>query len=354
MKVLKDIKKFLVSEEESLEIILSKMEKGMEGILLVVDRDGYLIGTITDGDIRRELISNGLKAASNAKKIMNKNPTFTHSTNEEDWQKILLEKDITHLPVCSEDMTVKSIIGYKPMNNIEQKENSVIIFAGGKGIRMGEKFANVPKSLITIENTSLIERVINNVIDEGFIKISIALSHDSEKIISYLDSLNYDIDFNYIIEENPKGTAGSIFDCIERDNTELPILALNSDILFNTNLTKFYEHHLELSNDITIGTAKYSLQLPYGVVKDQDMFEGIVIEEKPIQNFNVIAGIYFINKNSLRNLKPGELDMDELINLMQSNENSVGYYDLGSKWIDVGNEESLQLAEKFVKSNLFN
>ena len=80
----------------------------------------------------------------------------------------------------------------------------------------------------------------------------------------------------------------------------------------------------------------------------------IVIQEKPIQKFNVLAGIYFINKNSLRNLKPGELDMDELINLMQSKDDSVGYYDLGSKWIDVGNEESLKLAEKFVKSNLFN
>ena len=354
MKALKDIKNLLVSEEESLESILSKMEKGMEGILLVVDGDGHLIGTITDGDIRRELISNGLNAASNAKKIMNKNPAFTYSSNEEDWQKILLEKDIEHLPVCSEDKTVKSIIRYKPMNNTEQKENSVIIFAGGKGIRMGEKFANVPKSLITIEGTSLIERVINNVIKEGFTNISIALSHESEKIISYLDSINYDIDFNYIIEENPKGTAGSIFDCIERDSTDFPILALNSDILFSTNLTKFYEHHLELSNDITIGTAKYSLQLPYGVIKEQDVSEEIVIQEKPIQKFNVLAGIYFINKNSLRNLKPGELDMDELINLMQSKDNSVGYYDLGSKWIDVGNEESLKLAEKFVKSSLLN
>ena len=354
MKIIEDIDSFLISEDESLENILSKMEAGTEGILLVVDSKNYLVGTITDGDIRRELISNGLNSASNARKIMNRDPVFTDSDREEDWSQILLEHDIEHLPVCNSRRKIVSLVRYKPSSSTDLKDNSVIIFAGGKGIRMGEKFSNIPKPLIEIEGVSLIERVINNLINEGFRNISIALNHQADQVMKYLDSKDYNIDFNYIIEEVPQGTAGSIVNCVDRDSKDLPILALNADIIFSTNLTKFLEHHLELKNDVTIGTAKYSLQVPYGVVEDQDISDRIVIHEKPIHKFNVLAGIYIINKSSLSNIKPGALDMDHLINHLQSNEASVGYYDIGSKWIDVGNEESLKMAEKFVESKLFN
>lgn len=354
MKIIKDIDNFLLSEDERLDNILSRMETGAEGILLVVDSENSLLGTITDGDIRRELISNGLNSASNAKKIMNRNPVFTISQREEDWSQILFEQDIEHLPVCDSNKKVLNLVRYKPTNSTESKDNSVIIFAGGKGIRMGEKYSSTPKPLIEIEGVSLIERVLNNLINEGFHNISIALNHESDQVIKYLDDKDYDIDFNYIIEETPQGTAGSIINCIDRDSKDLPILALNSDILFTTNLTKFFEHHLELLNDVTIGTAKYSLQVPYGVVEDQDMLDRVVIHEKPIHKFNVLAGIYFINKNILVDIESAAIDMDQLINHLQSNEASVGYYDIGSKWIDVGNEDSLRMAEKLVKSKLFN
>ena len=351
MKEINNIADFLISQDESLESVLGLMEKGGERILLVVDKENRLLGTITDGDIRRELISSGLKASSNAQKIMNSSPYSSTNKDKRIWKKLFSVHDIEHLPICNEDKTVEKIIRFTPENNDILKNVSVLIFAGGKGVRMGEKYSDIPKSIIEVEGKALIQRVIENLTSQGFSDISIALNHESEKIVNYLENNLPQHSFNYIFEKNPKGTAGSLFELIKKKEVEDNILAINSDILFETNLTKFLEHHIELTNDITVGTAKYSYKLPYGVVNENDS-NNISIEEKPIHKFNVLSGIYLFRKKLLSNFKIEKIDMDNLIDLSQNKEYLVGYYDIGSTWMDVGNEEALELATKFVRSKL--
>ena len=134
---------------------------------------------------------------------------------------------------------------------------------------MGEKYSKIPKSIIEVDGKALIERVIENLTIQGFNNISIALNHESEKIVAYLNNRMPSNKFNYIYEKSPMGTAGSLFELIKNDSVEDNILAINSDILFRANLSKFLEHHLELANDITVGTAKYSYKLQYGVVNKE-------------------------------------------------------------------------------------
>ena len=231
------------------------------------------------------------------------------------------------------------------------KNVSVLIFAGGKGVRMGDKYSNTPKAIIEINEQSLIARILDNLGNEGFHNISIALNHESEKIINYLNEKIPDNSFNFIIEDEPLGTAGALFELIKQDGIEENILAINSDILFQSNLTKFLDHHIDLENDITVGTAKYSYKLPYGVVHEENV-DQFSIEEKPIQNFNVLSGIYIVNKEILGRFKTTKLDMDNLIKTIQEMNNSIGYYDIGSKWMDVGNEEALELAKKFIDADI--
>ena len=351
MKEINNIEKFLISGSESLENILTLMEKGSERILLVVDVKKKLLGTITDGDIRRELISSGLNASSNAQKIMNPAPIFSIDKEKDRWSNYFIENEIEHLPICTEDKIVKKIIRFTPEKNNLLKNVSVLIFAGGKGVRMGDKYSNTPKAIIEINEQSLIARILDNLGNEGFHNISIALNHESEKIINYLNEKIPDNSFNFIIEDEPLGTAGALFELIKQDGIEENILAINSDILFQSNLTKFLDHHIDLENDITVGTAKYSYKLPYGVVHEENV-DQFSIEEKPIQNFNVLSGIYIVNKEILGRFKTTKLDMDNLIKTIQEMNNSIGYYDIGSKWMDVGNEEALELAKKFIDADI--
>ncbi len=351
MKEIDKIEKFLISGDESLENILTLMKKGGERFLLVVDFEKKLLGTITDGDIRRELISSGLNASSNAQKIMNPTPIFSTDKEKDRWSNYFIENEIEHLPVCNENKIVKKIIRITPKKNNFLKNVSVLIFAGGKGVRMGEKYSNIPKAIIEINGKSIIERIIDNLESEGFHNISIALNHESEKIINYLNEKIPNNSFNFIIEDEPLGTAGALFELVKQDGVEENILAINSDILFQSNLTKFLDHHIDFENDITVGTAKYFYKLPYGVVQVENV-DQFSIEEKPILKFNVLCGIYIVNKEILSKFKTTKLDMDSLIKTTQEINNSIGYYDIGPKWMDVGSEEALELAKKFINSDI--
>ena len=347
MKEINKIEKFLISGSESLENILTLMEKEKEKFFIVVDAKKKLLGTISDADIRRELISSGLNASSNAQKIMNSTPIFSTDKEKDKWSNYFIENEIEHLPICTEDKIVEKIIQFIPKKNNLLKDVSVLIFAGGKGVRMGAKYSNTPKTIIEINQKSLIARILDNLKNEGLHNISIALNHESEKIINYLNEKIPDNSFNFIIEDEPLGTAGALFELIKQDGVEENILAINSDILFQSNLTKFLDHHIDFENDITVGTAKYFYKLPYGVVQ-VDNVDQFSIEEKPTLKFNVLCGIYIVNKEVLSKFKTTKLDMDSLIKTIQEINNSVGYYDIGPKWMDVGSEGALELANKFI------
>ena len=351
MKEINKIEKFLISGSESLENILTLMEKKKEKFFIVVDAKKKLLGTISDADIRRELISSGLNASSNAQKIMNSTPIFSTDKEKDKWSNYFIENEIEHLPICTEDKIVEKIIQFIPKKNNLLKDVSVLIFAGGKGVRMGAKYSNTPKAIIEINQKSLIERILDNLKNEGFYNISIALNHESEKIINYLNKKIPDNSFNYIIEDEPLGTAGALFELIKQDGVEENILVINSDILFQSNLSKFLDHHTNFENDITVGTAKYFYKLPYGVVREGNV-DQFSIEEKPILKFNVLCGIYIVNKEVLSKFKTTKLDMDSLIKTIQEINNSVGYYDIGPKWMDVGSEGALELANKFINLDI--
>ncbi|MAT79873.1 MAG: hypothetical protein CMD13_03955 [Flavobacteriales bacterium] len=351
MKEINEIEKFLISESESLESILTLMEKGAENFLLVVDVKKKLLGTITDYEIRQELISSGLNASSNAQKIMNPTPIFSIDKEKDRWSNYFVENEIEYLPICAEGKIVNKIIQFTPEKNNFVKNVSVLIFAGGKGVRMGKRYSSTPKAIIEINQKSLIARNLENLESEGFHNISIALNHESEKIINYLNEKIPDNSFNFIIENEPLGTAGALFELIKQDGVEENILAINSDILFQSNLTKFLNHHIDLENDITVGTAEYSYKLPYGVVHEENINQ-FSIEEKPIQKFNVLCGIYIVSKEILSKFNTTKLDMDKLIKATHEMNNSIGYYDIGSKWMDVGSEEALELAKKFINAEL--
>ena len=350
MREIKNTQKLFINPDMQLDEILKFMQLGQEKILVVVDKDNKLLGTITDGDIRRELISNGVNTASNAEKIMNPEPIYSNLENKDNWLNILSSNGIEHLLICDTDKKIISIFRGSLTVDKNPKEVEVLIHAGGKGLRMGKEYKNIPKPLIEVSGLTLIERNINNVINQGFKSINISLSHKSDVIAEFLNKKYKNNTFNLIFEDEPLGTAGSLLKLTEIKSDAEAILSINSDLIFKTNLSNFLNHHVELKNAITIGTAKFTYQLPYGVLSDED--NKVIIDEKPLQKFNVLSGVNLIDASYLEQIQFQKLDMDELIQMTQDLEKRVGYYDLGSEWIDIGNQEKLEIAKKLVDMNL--
>lgn len=350
MREIKNTQKLFINPDMQLDEILKFMQLGQEKILVVVDKDNKLLGTITDGDIRRELISNGVNTASNAEKIMNPEPIYSNLENRDNWLNILSSNGIEHLLICDTDKKIISIFRGSLTVDKNPKEVEVLIHAGGKGLRMGKEYKNIPKPLIEVSGLTLIERNINNVINQGFKSINISLSHKSDVIAEFLNKKYKNNTFNLIFEDEPLGTAGSLLKLTEIKSDAEAILSINSDLIFKTNLSNFLNHHVELKNAITIGTAKFTYQLPYGVLSDED--NKVIIDEKPLQKFNVLSGVNLIDASYLKQIQFQKLDMDELIQMTQDLEKRVGYYDLGSEWIDIGNQEKLEIAKKLVDMNL--
>lgn len=350
MREIKNTQKLFINPDMQLDEILKFMQLGQEKILVVVDKDNKLLGTITDGDIRRELISNGVNTASNAEKIMNPEPIYSNLENKDNWLNILSSNGIEHLLICDTDKKIISIFRGSLTVDKNPKEVEVLIHAGGKGLRMGKEYKNIPKPLIEVSGLTLIERNINNVINQGFKSINISLSHKSDVIAEFLNKKYKNNTFNLIFEDEPLGTAGSLLKLTEIKSDAEAILSINSDLIFKTNLSNFLNHHVELKNAITIGTAKFTYQLPYGVLSDED--NKVIIDEKPLQKFNVLSGVNLIDASYLKQIQFQKLDMDELIQMTQDLEKRVGYYDLGSEWIDIGNQEKLEIAKKLVDMNL--
>ena len=150
MKEINQIEKFLISGSESLENIITLMEKREEKFFLVVDVNKKLLGTVTDADIRRELISSGLNTSSNAQKIMNPTPIFSTDKEEDKWSNYFIENEIEHLPICTEDKIVKKIIQFIPKKNNLMKNVSVLIFAGGKGVGWVQSIQIHPSQLLKL------------------------------------------------------------------------------------------------------------------------------------------------------------------------------------------------------------
>ena len=350
MREIKNTQKLLINPDMQLDEILKFMQLGQEKILVVVDENNKLLGTITDGDIRRELISNGVNTASNAEKIMNPEPIYSNLENRDNWLNILNSNGIEHLLICDTDKKIISIFRGSLTVDKNPKEVEVLIHAGGKGLRMGKEYKNIPKPLIEVNGLTLIERNINNVINQGFNSINISLSHKSDVIAEFLNKKYENNTFNLIFEDEPLGTAGSLLKLTEIKSNAEAILSINSDLIFKTNLSNFLNHHVELKNAITIGTARFTYQLPYGVLSDED--NKVIIDEKPLQKFNVLSGVNLIDASYIKQIQFQKLDMDELIQMTQDMEKRVGYYDLGSEWIDIGNQEKLEIAKKLVDMNL--
>ena len=337
------MRKFLIDVNSSIKEAIIKLNSSGEKCLIVND-DKKLIGSLSDGDIRKKIIK-GASVNSKITGIFNKNPIYLRRNNFSDIEakKIFLDKKIDLIPVVDKNNNILKIL----TKSILKKENffypkitgglGLFVLAGGKGIRM-QPFTNVfPKPLLPFNHKTVLDQILNNFYDQGFRKVDVSINYKSEIIQSYFKENLTKIKINFIKEKNYLGTAGSLRFV---KNKYKNLLVCNCDVVTKFNLQNVYKFHKENNNDITILSSSKKLQIPYGVSEIDDKNKKLInIIEKPTFNFFVNIGMYII-KNNIINLMPNNkisFDFPELIKIAHKKNKKVGVYSVNDDlWFDVG------------------
>jgi len=340
---MKSYKNILLKPTSTIKEALNIIDIGAMQIALVIDENEKLLGTLTDGDIRRGLLNN-LSLDDSIETIIFRTPTVC--TTEDTKDKILeiaLAKKIHQIPIIDKD---GKLVGIKDINEllvIKPKRNRVVLMVGGLGTRLRPLTNDTPKPMLIVGDKPILETIILNFKKYGFTDIILSVSYKAEVIESYFgDGLAFGVNIEYIYEDKRMGTAGAL--SLMRDKFNEPFFVMNGDLLTNINFENMMEYHLNNKAIATMGVREYDFQVPYGVV-NVDGIDIINIQEKPIHNFFVSGGVYILDPKSLDFIPDNEFyDMPTLFEILIDNGLKSISYAIREYWLDIGRIEEYHKA----------
>jgi len=341
-----EYKKYLVNKNQEVLLALNKLNKLTHKVLIIIDDKGKLVGTITDGDIRRSIIRKDNKV--NWESLMNQNCIYAKNENLDEMIKKAKKKGVSLIPIVDENQYVVGAFEIEIFLT-ERKKNTAVIMAGGKGTRLLPLTKNIPKPMVEVGGKPIIERIINKLILEGFDNIVIALGHLPEVIEEYIIKSNFDASIIFSRENKPLGTAGALFDISKKD-INYPILVTNGDILCECNLSRIIEKaQVNKFDGIMLGKEQ-KINMPFGVI-DHENGEWKSIIEKPTYSYIINAGIYVLSEAMVKLIDGKEyLDMTSLFEKALKSNLKLGVEYTSQYWIDIGRYESLESANKYFES----
>jgi dTDP-glucose pyrophosphorylase/predicted transcriptional regulator len=343
---LKDWSKVTLKTSDSLETAIKVLNAGGLQIALVVDSKRKLLGTITDGDIRRALI-NHLGMDCLVEDVMNSSPATALTSDAPNLvMSKMKSKNLLHIPIIDEDSI---LIGLETIQNLtydKKYDNPVLIMAGGFGTRLHPLTEETPKPLLNVGNRPILETIIDRFINSGFHNFFISTHYKAKKIQEHFgDGSAWGVKIEYVNEEKPLGTAGAI-GLLPKNLPKLPILMMNGDVLTKVNFEHLLAFHQAQDGLATMCIREYDVQIPFGVVNiDEQQAKSIV--EKPIQKFFVNAGIYVFEPELVNKVSPNtSVNMPNLLEQQIKEGKTVAIFPIHEYWLDVGQMEEFERANK--------
>ena len=351
------MKEIFINENNTLYQAMEKLQNSSKKCLIVLGSREVYKGTLTDGDIRRYILSNK-NLNDNISKVYNKKSIFFYEKNidlTKNKDKIISNRVLV-VPVINSKRKVVRIIDTEELftktkiikTKKEYIDANVVIMAGGKGSRLSP-FTNIlPKPLIPINNKTLIEIIINQFSTFKVNKFFISLNYKKEIIKSYLSELDKNYSIKYIVENKELGTSGSLK--LMKNFLKKPFFVTNCDTIINDNFANILNFHKENRNEITLVACIKKITTPYGVCKIKKNGNLSKIIEKPSRNNLVNTGMYVVNPKVI-SLIPKEkfFNFNELIEKAIMKNFKVGIYPISENaWIDVGQWEEYQKAIKIL------
>jgi len=341
---------FIANEHTILSDAMAIIDVNGNGILFVVGDDLILRGAVSDGDIRRWLLKAGSLDAEIGL-LMNPYPKFVSMEQRGEAQKLLRRYQVRALPVVDDEQHIEDIILAKDWEQESEKEQggledvSVIIMAGGKGTRLYPYTKVLPKPLIPIGDIPIVERIIDRYHQYGVIDFFMTVNYRKNMIKSYFSELEKNYHVEFVEEDKPLGTAGSLK--LLNRTFSAPIFVANCDILIQTDYADLYRFHKESGNAITIVTAMKNVTIPYGVIQIKESGEIERMVEKPKHSYLVNTGMYIINPDII-DLIPDDtfFHMTHLVEAAIEHGFRVGMYPVSEdSFLDMGEFEEMKRME---------
>ena len=335
----------LVKSDASLEQAIEVLDKAALRIALVVDNEERLLGTLTDGDVRRALLKH-LPLDTPVNRVMNATP----KTAGQEWTSsrilaLMDDQELLQLPVLDTEGKLVGLANLHELLNKHRYDNPVFLMAGGFGTRLRPLTNNCPKPMLKVGDKPILEQILLGFVNAGFHRFYISTHYMPEVIRDYFGSgEKWGVSIEYIHEKEPLGTGGAL-GLLPHDDINLPLFVMNGDLLTSLNIRSFLEFHESHGSLATMCVRKYEHQVPYGVITS----EGTQIKsmiEKPVHKFFVNAGIYLLNPELVKSVGRGvRVDMPTLLEKQIEEGRPVNMFPVHEYWLDIGQMGDFQRAQ---------
>jgi len=339
-------KSILVTANMTVREIISVIDESSLQIALVIDDNRKLLGSITDGDIRRGLIA-GVRMDEAVKKIMNTEPYCAQEHYDRDeLLQAMMARRLYQVPVVDDDGCVMDLVIIDDLfkGGVDRK-NWVVLMAGGLGTRLHPLTNTTPKPLIDVGGKPILERILESFVSKGFKRFYISVNYKSEMIKSYFaDGEKWGVEIRYLEETEALGTAGAL-SLIPEIPSE-PLIVMNGDLMTEVDFSKLLDFHVEHKAKCTMGVREYDFQVEFGVVEIEN---GVIarINEKPVHTFLVNAGIYTLEPSVVQDIPNGTvMDMPQLFDELIAKGAHACAFPIHEYWLDIGRTEDLDRARQ--------
>ncbi|MEO8310839.1 MAG: nucleotidyltransferase family protein [Caldimonas sp.] len=334
----------LVGPATSLRDALQTIDRVGSQMVLVVDADRILLGTLSDGDARRALLR-GLSLADPVEAAMHRNPTCAaEGESRHSVLATMRRLGLHQLPLLN---PARQVVGLEIVDDYfaaAPRDHWVVIMAGGRGTRLEELTRETPKPMLRVGTRPLLETIVREYVAQGFRRFYLAVNYKAEQIESHFgDGSQWGASIRYLRERERLGTAGAL--SLLPETPGEPLIVTNADLLTKEDYGDMVDRHVASGADATMAVRDYEIQVPFGVVRERDgMIESI--EEKPIQRFVVSAGMYVLSPPALEHVPRNTFfDMPSLFESLAKGGRRTRCHPIDGYWLDIGRATDYEKAK---------
>lgn len=332
---------------------MRSLDNGSLRICLIVDSENKLLGTVTDGDIRRALLREANMDDAIAQ-VMNAQPITASSLSTREQRLQLMNKhDLTAIPLLNEN---NQVIGLETLHQAmapEKLENPVFIMAGGFGTRLQPLTDHCPKPMLRVGDKPMLEHLINQFAELGFFNFYISTHYLPEVIHQHFgDGSKWNVNIHYVHEEKPLGTGGAL-GLLPNDLPDMPLIMMNGDVLTKLNYAQLLKHHVTNKFDATVCVREDEHRVPFGVIETENQLIVSVVE-KPTYRYKINTGIYILSPEIVKSVQPEQrIDLPTVLEQHRLNGKRIGTFTSYDYWLDIGQMKDYQKAQRDIEV-LFN
>lgn len=310
---------------------------------MVVDGSRRLLGTVSDGDIRRALLA-GASISESIQTAVCVDPQVVQDTDSPDAVLVLMRRrGFRQIPIVNSE---RCVVGLRTVDDfllVIPRNNPVVIMAGGLGSRLRELTRDKPKPMLPVGGKPVLEIIVNRLVSQGFSRIWLAVNYGREIIESHFrDGHDFGAEIHYLREEKRLGTAGAL--SLLPDGLNEPIIVSNADLIANMDYVTLLDTHVSQSADATMAVREHEYPIPFGVVFER---EGQVlrIEEKPVHRVVVNAGVYVLSPSAIQRVPANTyFDMPQLFRELTADGCRVFCHRTNGYWLDIGHRSEYERA----------